>query len=161
MRGKRIDELIIEDFAEGMSYEDLTNNFFQYFESAAGRDKGFKVTGRFGTGGKAYAIMNFRKCWIVSVKNGLECRAWFKWDPVKKEILHGYDSLGYINKEVNKPNGTKIILEDSFKVNHTLDEFVSMLEKSTRIRHVLKNQIVHFRIEEKEKKRITTYLSCT
>lgn len=147
--GKRIEELIIEDFGEGMSYEDLTDKFFQYFESAAGREKGFKVTGRFGTGGKAYAIMNFRRCWIVSVKNGLECRAWFKWDADRKEILHGYDGLGYINEKVKKPNGTKIILEDSYKVNHTLDEFVSMLERSTRIRHVLKNQIVKFRIERK------------
>ena len=71
--GKKIDKLIVKDFAEGMSFDDLENKFFQYFESFSGREKGEKVTGRFGTGGKAYAIMNFRHCWITSVKNGKSC----------------------------------------------------------------------------------------
>jgi hypothetical protein len=71
-RGRHIDKLVIRDFAEGMSYDNLENKFFKYFESASGRERGQPVTGRFGTGGKAYAIMNFESCWITSVKNGLE-----------------------------------------------------------------------------------------
>lgn len=58
-RGRHIDKLIIRDFAEGMSYGDLENRFFPYFESFSGREQGELVTGKFGTGGKAYAIMNF------------------------------------------------------------------------------------------------------
>src|ERR1043165_7226016 len=57
--GRRLDKLVIRDFAEGMSREDLDSKFFRYFESHAGREAGFQVTGQFGTGGKAYAIMNF------------------------------------------------------------------------------------------------------
>lgn len=60
---KKIEKLIIKDFAEGMSFDELENKFFQYFESFSGREKGEMVTGRFGTGGKAYAIMNFRALW--------------------------------------------------------------------------------------------------
>jgi hypothetical protein len=62
-RGRHIDSIVITDSAEGMSYDDLENKFFRYFESASGRDHGELVTGRFGTGGKAYAIMNFEHCW--------------------------------------------------------------------------------------------------
>lgn len=148
-RGKMIDYLIIEDFAEGMSYDDLENKFFYYFESFSGRESGQKVTGRFGTGGKAYAIMNFRRCWIISVKDGKECKSWFKWDGKKQEILNGYDGQGYKDKKVDKENGTTIILEDSYKVRHQLDEFLIHLQKSTRIRHILKTQNVKFRIERK------------
>ena len=152
-RGKMIDQTIIEDFAEGMSYSDLEKKFFQYFESFSGRESGKKVTGRFGTGGKAYAIMNFRRCWIISVKDGKECKAWFKWDIKRKKILNGYDGQGYKDKKVDKKNSTTIILEDSLKVSYPLDEFVIYLQKSTRIRHVLKTQNVIFRIERKNEKK--------
>ena len=96
---KKIEKLIIKDTAEGMSYDDLENKFFQYFESFSGREKGEKVTGRFGTGGKAYAIMNFRHCCIISIKNGKECRAWFQWDSKNQEIIKGYNNGGY--KEIS------------------------------------------------------------
>lgn len=78
--GKQLDKLVISDKAEGMTYEDLENKFFQYFESHSGRTEGKNVTGQYGTGGKAYAIMNFKECWITSVRNGKENKAWFKWD---------------------------------------------------------------------------------
>ena len=45
--GKKIDKLIIQDFAEGMSFEDLENKFFRYFESFSGRERGEKVTGQY------------------------------------------------------------------------------------------------------------------
>ena len=68
-KGRQIDRLVIRDFAEGMSFSDLENKFFHYFESRSGREDGAPVSGRFGTGGKAYAIMNFKHCWITSVKD--------------------------------------------------------------------------------------------
>ncbi len=77
-----------------MSFDELENKFFQYFESFSGREKGEMVTGRFGTGGKAYAIMNFRHCEITSIQNGKECKAWFKWDSTNKEIIKGYNMVG-------------------------------------------------------------------
>ncbi len=147
---KKIEKLIIQDFAEGMSYEDLENKFFQYFESFSGWERGEKVTGRFGTGGKAYAIMNFRHCSIISIQNGKECKAWFQWDAKNKEIIKGYDNGGYKDKKVQNRNGTTIILESSIKVTHPLQEFVVQLEKLPRIRHILKNQEVLFRIINKK-----------
>lgn len=144
--GKKIEKLVIQDFAEGMSFSDLENRFFQYFESFSGREKGEKVTGRFGTGGKAYAIMNFRHCWITSVQNGKECKAWFKWDPNNQCIIKGYNNGGYKDKDTDSPNGTIILLESSIKVSHQLKDFVIQLEKLGRIRHILKSQEVIFRI---------------
>jgi hypothetical protein len=144
--GKKIDKLIVQDYAEGMSYEDLENKFFQYFESFSGREKGEKVTGRFGTGGKAYAIMNFRHCWIISIQNNYECKAWFKWDSINKEIIKGYNNGGYKNKFTNDINGTRVILESSIKVNYPLQDFIIYLEKLARIRHILKSQNVIFKI---------------
>ena len=150
--GKKIDKLVIQDFAEGMSYEDLESKFFQYFESFSGFEKGEKVTGRFGTGGKAYAIMNFRHCWITSIKNNKECKAWFKWDIVNTEIIGAYNNGGYKDKETNKPNGTTIELESAINVSHQLQDFILHLEKLARIRHILKSQRVIFRIIRKGKK---------
>ncbi len=149
-RGRHIDKLIVKDYAEGMSYRDLEDKFFKYFESASGRDKGESVTGRFGTGGKAYAIMNFKHCWITSIKDGIENKAWFKWDPDRKRIIRGYDEGGFKNKKTNNTNGTIIELQDSFKVNPELMELVAGLEKLPRIRHVLKNQIVDVRLCKKK-----------
>jgi len=146
---RKIEKLIIKDFAEGMSYEELENKFFQYFESFSGREKGEKVTGRFGTGGKAYAIMNFRHCWITSVKNGNECKAWFKWDEKNKEIIKGYNNGGYKNKKTQESNGTTIELESSIQVTHQFQDFVMLLEKLARIRHILKSQKVFIRINRK------------
>src|SRR5688500_15187429 len=68
-RGRFLDEVRISDTAEGMSHNGLENEFFRYFESHSGRAEGKLVTGQFGTGGKAYAIMNFAECWITSVKD--------------------------------------------------------------------------------------------
>lgn len=141
-RGRHIDKLIIRDFAEGMSYEDLENKFFRYFESASGREQGELVTGRFGTGGKAYAIMNFEQCWIISVRDGLESKAWFKWDKNRKRIVRNYSSGGYRRQPVEKQNQTIIELEHSLKVNPDLMELVASLERLPRIRHVVKNQQV-------------------
>lgn len=144
--GKKIEKLIVKDYAEGMSYDELENKFFQYFESFSGRETGEKVTGRFGTGGKAYAIMNFRHCWISSVQNGRECKAWFQWDYKNKEIIKGYDGQGYKNKSSSQRNGTTIVLESSIKVNQPVEDFIVHLEKSARIRHILKSQNVTFKI---------------
>src|ERR1035437_4139006 len=146
---KKIEKLVITDFAEGMSFNELENKFFQYFESFSGREKGEKVTGRFGTGGKAYAIMNFRHCWITSIKNGKECKAWFKWDSNNKEIIKGYNNGGYKDKVTKDPNGTVIQLESSIHVTHQFQDFVVQLEKLARIRHILKSQQVIFRIIRK------------
>lgn len=147
--GKKIEKLIIKDSAEGMSFDELENKFFQYFESFSGRDKGERVTGRFGTGGKAYAIMNFRHCWISSVQNGKKCKAWFQWDTANKEIIKGYDGRGYKDKVTAEPNGTTIVLESSIKVSIPLQDFVNHLEKLARIRHILKNQRIMFNIIRK------------
>ncbi len=144
--GKKIEKLIIQDFAEGMSFWGIENKFFQYFESFSGREKGEKVTGRFGTGGKAYAIMNFRHCWITSIQNGKECKAWFKWDSKNQCILRGYNSGGYKDKITESPNGTIIMLESSIRVSQQLKDFVVHLEKLSRIRHILKCQSCVFRI---------------
>ncbi len=149
--GKKINKLIIKDNAEGMSYDDLENKFFRYFESFSGRESGEKVTGRFGTGGKAYAIMNFRHCWIISIKDGKECKAWFKWDSENKEIIRGYNNQGYKDKTVNESNGTTVILESSIKVSLSLNDFILHLEKLARNRHILKSQNVIFKIVRKEK----------
>ena len=146
---KRINKLIIRDTAEGMSFDDLENNFFQYFESYSGRDKGAKVRGQFGTGGKAYAIMNFKYCWIESVKNGLKSKARFFWDPKSKEILKEYDHGGFINKPSDEPNGTIITLEEAYSVKTIPEDFVEYLEKLPGLRHVLKEQNVHFSVIKK------------
>lgn len=144
--GRHIDRLVVKDQAEGMSLEDLESRFFQYFESCSGRERGALVTGRFGTGGKAYAIMNFQQCWITSVKNGFENKAWFKWDSKVKKIVKGYNEGGYQNRAVEKPNGTVVELLNSVKVSHELVELMSKVEESTRIRHVLKQQKVVLRL---------------
>jgi Histidine kinase-, DNA gyrase B-, and HSP90-like ATPase len=148
-RGRHIDKVIIRDFAEGMSLNDFENKFFLYFESASGRDQGALVSGQFGTGGKAYAIMNFHHCWITSAKDGLENKAWFKWDPKRKKILRDYTKGGYRNKRVKKPNQTVVELEDSIKSTQDLMELVLGLERLPRIRHVLKNQKVSVRLHKK------------
>lgn len=148
-KGRQIDRLVIRDFAEGMSFSDLENKFFRYFESRSGREEGAQVSGRFGTGGKAYAIMNFKLCWITSVKDGLENRAWFKWNSKKQEIAKGYNDGGYRNRSCKKPNGTVVELLDSIKVSHELVDLSDRVEKSTRIRHVLKQQKVVVRICKK------------
>ena len=159
-KGRQIDALVIKDNAEGMTYEDLEGKFFRYFESGSGREAGEPVTGRFGTGGKAYAIMNFEHCWISSVKNGLECRAWFKWDSERKLIIRKYSDGGYKNRRADKPNGTTIELLNSLKVTQELMELVITLEKSPRIRHVIKNQNVKVRLWKK-KNDATFELKCT
>lgn len=148
-RGRHIDRLVIRDLAEGMSYDDLENKFFRYFESLSGRDHGEPVTGRFGTGGKAYAIMNFEHCWITSVKDGFESKAWFKWDTERKRIVRYYNKGGYKNRRVKKPNQTIVELRDSLKVNQELMELVAGLEKLPRIRHVIKTQQVTVRLCKK------------
>src|SRR6266478_1491741 len=148
-RGRHIDKLMIRDFAEGMSLEDFEKKFFLYFESASGREHGELVSGQFGTGGKAYAIMNFHHCWITSIKDGLENKAWFKWDPKRKKILRDYTKGGYRNKRVKKPNQTLVELENSIKSTQDLMELVAGLERLARIRHVLKNQKVSVRLHKK------------
>ena len=145
-RGRHIDKLIIRDCAEGMSFDDLEGRFFWYFESFSGRERGEPVTGKFGTGGKAYGIMNFEHCWISSVKDGVENKAWFKWDPKRQRIVKGYNKGGYRNKPVKKLNQTVVELQDSKKVLKELTELVLSLEKLPRIRHVLKNQKVTVRL---------------
>lgn len=144
--GEKIEKVTVQDFAEGMSFSDLEKKFFQYFESFSGREKGEKVIGRFGTGGKAYAIMNFRHCWITSIQNGKECKAWFKWDYQNRQIIKGYNNGGYKDKETTSPNGTIISLESSINVKHQLKDFVVHLEKLGNIRHILKNQKIIFKI---------------
>src|SRR5206468_3144644 len=115
-------------------------------------EHGELVTGRFGTGGKAYAIMNFEHCWITSSKDGLESKAWFKWDSERKRIVRDYNSGGYKNRKVNNANGTVVELEHSLKVNQDLMELVASLEKLPRIRHVIKNQEVTVRLCKKREK---------
>ena len=148
-RGRKIDNLIIRDDAEGMSYDDLENKFFRYFESFSGREQGELVSGRFGTGGKAYAIMNFEHCWITSVKDGFESKAWFKWDSSRKRIRRDYNRGGYLNRNVNKPCGTIVELQGSLKVNYELLDIVANLEKLARIRHGIKNQKVIVRLHKR------------
>jgi hypothetical protein len=148
-RGRHIDKLLIRDFAEGMSYDDLEKKFFRYFESTSGRKQGELVSGRFGTGGKAYAIMNYERCWITSVKGCLESKAWFKWDKDRKRIVRDYNTGGYKIQRVTKPNHTIVELVHSLKVNADLMELVASLEKLPRIRHVVRNQQVSVRLCKK------------
>ncbi|MDQ3021311.1 MAG: ATP-binding protein [Bacteroidota bacterium] len=147
--GRKLTKVTIEDEAEGMSLEDLENKFFQYYDSYSGREQGEQVTGRFGTGGKAYAIMNFKHCWITSTKNKFQCKFWFKWDEQKKIIIKGYNNDGYINKPVEDCDGTKIELVEGINNKTELIDFFTKLEKTTRIRNVLKSQEVFFNIYKK------------
>lgn len=149
--GRKLTRVTIEDEAEGMSLEDLENKFFQYYDSYSGREQGEQVTGRFGTGGKAYAIMNFKHCWITSTKNKLQCKFWFKWDEEKKIIIKGYNNDGYTNKPVEVCDGTKIELVEGIDNKTDLLDFFVKLEKTARIRHVLKSQEVCFNIYKKDK----------
>lgn len=139
--GRQLDKIIITDFAEGMSKEDLDTKFFRYFESHSGRAQGENVTGQFGTGGKAYAIMNFKECYITSIKNGKETKAWFKWDSREKKIIKGYDGKGYSNRPVSIPNGTIVELFKS-ENKQNLADFIIKLNQLARIRHVIKSQKV-------------------
>ena len=150
--GRKLSKVVIEDWAEGMSLNDLENKFFQYYDSYSGREEGEQVTGRFGTGGKAYAIMNFKHCWITSRKNGLECRFWFKWDPESKNIIKGYNNGGYINSKTNESNGTVIELVESIDNKNELIDIFAKLEKTPRIRHVVKNQDVTYSVYKKDHK---------
>jgi len=93
--------------------------------------------------------MNFHHCWITSVKDGLENKAWFKWDPKRKKILRDYTKGGYRNKRVKKPNQTVVELEDSIKSTQDLMELVLGLERLPRIRHVLKNHKISVRLHKK------------
>lgn len=146
--GRKISKLIVSDKAEGMSKEDLENKFFQYYKSFSGREIA-NVSGRFGTGGKAYAIMNFQKSWIISVKNGFEHKAWFSWNNKDKKPIYGFDHGGYYYKKVDKPNGTTIELINSIKNNIPLENLMIQLCTTPRIRGTVKNQIVHLRIDRK------------
>lgn len=148
--GRKLSKVTIEDWAEGMSLEDLEKKFFQYYDSYSGREEGEAVTGRFGTGGKAYAIMNYKHCWITSTKNNLQCKFWFKWDERKKQIIKGYNNDGYINKQVEDCNGTKIDLIEGVENMTDLLDFFVKIEKSPRVRHVLKSQDVVFNIFKKD-----------
>ncbi len=150
--GRKIDSLKITDFAEGMSLDDLENKFFQYFESKSGYNEGHEVTGRFGTGGKAYAIMNFENCWITSTKNGLENRAWFKWESVRKEIVKGYNKGGYRNRQTKNPNGTIVELLKCKLNRIELVNFVVSLNSLARIRHVIKSQKVSVSLNQRGNK---------
>jgi hypothetical protein len=154
--GKMIHKLTIEDKAEGMSKEDIENKFLQYFDSHSGRDTGALTSGQFGTGGKAYAVMNYRHCWIVSRKDGFECKVLFKYDTKNQKLIYDFDNGGYINRPTDEPNGTKIILEDSYQVKSKLEVLADLIESSPRIRHVLKNQKVFYNIERKGKSYSTT-----
>jgi hypothetical protein len=147
--GRKLSKIVIIDFAEGMSLDELNNKFFQYYDSYSGRESGEQVTGRFGTGGKAYAIMNFKHCWITSTQNNFECKFWFKWEPNIKKIIKGITNGGFINKRVDKPNGTIIELVDSLDNKHDLLNIFELLEKEPRIRHVIKNQNVSVTINKK------------
>lgn len=138
-RGKKLDKVVITDWAEGMSFDDLKDKFFQYFESYSGREQGLQVSGQFGTGGKAYAIMNFKTCWITSVKDGQSNKAWFKWDSDKKKILYDFTQGGHKNKRTSSPNGTTIELLASDN-NTELSEFVIRLNETPRIRQAVKSQ---------------------
>ena len=150
--GRKIDSLKITDFAEGMSLDDLENKFFQYFESKSGYNEGYEVTGRFGTGGKAYAIMNFENCWITSTKNGLENKAWFKWDSFRKEIVKGYNKGGYRNTLTKNPNGTTVELLKCKLNRIELVNFVVSLNSLARIRHVIKSQKVTVSLNQRGNK---------
>ena len=149
-RGRKIDKLIIKDIAEGMSLEELEERFFQYFESFSGRRQGMNVSGQFGTGGKAYAIMNYKHCWITSTKNGLENKAWFKWDTNTKQIIKGYSKGGYQNKKVGSVNGTTIELIEAHKNNIELSKFVVDLNYLARIRQAIKRQKIKVSVFQRE-----------
>ncbi len=112
-----------------MSRDDLESRFFRYFESHSGRTEGKNVTGQYGTGGKAYAIMNFNECFITSVKNGIENKAWFKWDSKNKNIVKGYNGKGYYDTKVDKPNGTIIELSKSPNHINLLDFCLKLLPR--------------------------------
>ena len=146
--GKKISKLIVQDNAEGMSKEDLENKFFQYYKSFSGRETA-NVSGRFGTGGKAYAIMNFKKCWITSIKDGFEHKAWFAYDKSEMKPIYGYDKGGYYYKAVKKENGTTIELIDSIKNHIALEDLLIMLSSNSRIRGTIKNQEVLIKIDKK------------
>ncbi len=146
--GKKISKLIVSDNAEGMDKIDLEKKFFAYYKSFSGREFA-NVSGRFGTGGKAYAIMNFQKCWITSVKDGFEHRAWFSWDDNNKEPIYGFNNGGYEYKKVDKENGTTIELINSIKNNIPLEDLMIQLCTSPRIRSTIKNQNVYLYIDKK------------
>jgi len=146
--GKKISKLIVSDKAEGMDKIDLETKFFAYYRSFSGREFA-NVSGRFGTGGKAYAIMNFQKCWITSVKDGFEHKAWFAWDDKDKKPIYGFDNGGYEYKKVDKENGTTIELINSLKNNIPLENLMIQLCTSPRIRSTIKNQNVHLHIDRK------------
>ncbi|PYJ82627.1 MAG: hypothetical protein DME22_18140 [Verrucomicrobia bacterium] len=93
--------------------------------------------------------MNFKHCWITSVKDRFESKAWFKWDSTRKRIVRDYNKDGYKNHPVNKPNQTIVELHDSLRVNQDLMELIGCLEKLPRIRHVVKNQKVTIRLYKK------------
>jgi hypothetical protein len=146
--GKKISKLIVTDNAEGMDKNDLEKKFFAYYRSYSGRETA-KVSGRFGTGGKAYAIMNFQKSWITSVKNGFEHRAWFSWNDKEKKPIYGFDKGGYCYKKVDAENGTTIELINSLKNTIPLEELMIQLCTSSRIRGTIKNQNVQLKIDKK------------
>ena len=90
--------------------------------------------------------MNFQKCWITSVKNGFEHRAWFSWNDKEKKPIYGFDNGGYSYKKVDTKNGTTIELFNSLKNTIPLEELMIQLCTSSRIRGTIKNQNVHLKI---------------
>ncbi|PRX40778.1 hypothetical protein [Salegentibacter salegens] len=121
--GKKISKLIVQDYAEGMSKEDLENKFFQYYKSFSGRE--------------------------TAVKDGFEHKAWFSYDKENMKPIYGYDKGGYYYKSVKKENGTTIELIDSIKNHIALEDLLIMLSSNSRIRGTIKNQEVQIKIDKK------------
>jgi hypothetical protein len=88
----------------------------------------------------------------MSVKDGLESKAWFRWNSDRKRIVRNYDAGGFRRSAVNKPNQTVVELEHSLKVNPDLMDLVASLEKLPRIRHVVRNQQVNVSLFKKNER---------
>jgi len=100
--------LSVRDFAEGMSYENIKNNFTLYGADTSGMSQGKKVRGYFGQGAKD-ALATMHEGRICSFKDDIftECHIFIKDGIPNYEITEPRPATGPLRKKhgVNK-NGT-------------------------------------------------------
>ncbi len=138
---KKTRKVVVIDRAEGMSPEDIENNFREYGADKSGRDKGHKTRGLFGQGATD-VLFTQKKGEIISFKNGTITRAAFRWEGDTREVslenLKSDEDL--LRKKYNIPkNGTIVsfVLASSIKISQNNKRIVEELRQFYMLRFIM------------------------
>ncbi len=125
---KKTREILVIDHAEGMSPEEIKNNFQRYGADKSGRGEGYKTRGLFGQGATD-VLFTQEDGKIISFKDGKTTEAIFKWieDDKRKVYLNDF------KKEESSLRKKYKIINNGTIVSFTLDEKIKIPQKSKRI----------------------------